>query len=101
MITITQGESWPIFLLLRQDGVLLTPDMLQDLEVHIGDNYRKLYSDGGVKFDAEMGKWYIFPTVEETAAMEEGTYKVCCHFCYYGGERYIRSIDTIRVKSCE
>lgn len=75
-ITIMQGDSYPIFLNLTQDGMILSPDLLSDLEVYVGENLRLSYADGTVMFDTSTKRWYIWPTQEQTFALEEGGNKV-------------------------
>lgn len=75
-ITIMQGDSYPIFLNLTQDGMALSPDLLSDLEVYVGENLRLSYVEGTVMFDTSSKRWYIWPTQEQTFALEEGGNKV-------------------------
>lgn len=100
MMKITQGESYPIFFNIKQDGMSLTPDMISDLEIHIGEMFQKSYQGGGVFYAADRGKWYIFPTTAETKAWEEGNHVVCAHFTYQNGETYIETAGRIIVDSC-
>ena len=74
-IQIMQGDSRAIFLNFTVNGAALTPDMIDDLEVMIGDDLRLAYSEDTVKYDASRSKWYIWPTQEQTFALDEGTYK--------------------------
>lgn len=76
MLTIKQGDSYGILLNLSQDGQVLVPDMVNDIEVCIGETLRYSAVDGGVKFDTNTNKWYIWPTQDETFSLEEGTHKV-------------------------
>lgn len=101
MIRITRGESYPIFFNIKQDGMTLTPDMIQDIEIHIGESYRKTFSSGGVMYSADRDKWYIFPTTAETNAFDEGTHNVCAHIIYKNGETYIKNASRIMVVSCD
>lgn len=100
MIRLKRGESYPIFFDIKQDGITLTPDMIQDLEIHIGESFRKSYLGGGVFYSADRGKWYIFPTTAETNAFEEGTTPACAHIIYQNGETYIETAGRIMVSSC-
>ena len=100
MIKITQGESYPIFFNIKQDGMSLTPDMILDLEIHIGEMFQKSRLGNGVFYDQTTGRWYIFPTAAETKAWEEGIHVVCAHFAYHNGETYIKDAGRILVSSC-
>ena len=75
-ITIKQGDSVAIFLDLTVNGQTLTPDMVDDLEVYVGEDLGYYYRNGGVKFDNATQRWYIWPTQEETFNLDEGSYKV-------------------------
>ena len=100
MIKITQGESYPIFFNIKQDGMSLTPDMILDLEIHIGETFKKSRLGNGVFYDQTTGRWYIFPTAAETKAWEEGSHVVCAHFTYHNGETYSKDAGRIMVSSC-
>lgn len=75
-IKMMQGDSYAIFVNLKIDGNPLTPNMVSEVEITIGDSLRKLYSAGGVKYDTSLLQWYISPTQEETLAMEPNGYDV-------------------------
>lgn len=75
-VTIMQGDSFPIFLNLVQDGAVLVPDMVDDLEIYVGEGLRFSYASGTVQYDNESARWYIWPTQENTFTLEEGSYKV-------------------------
>ena len=70
---IMQGDSYPIYMELTQDGAPLTPDMVAELEVCVGDKLRKLYSATEVFYDEASDRWYIHPTQEETFGLESNT----------------------------
>lgn len=97
MQKIRQGESYPIFINLMQDGYALTPDMVEDLKICIGKTYSQTYRSGGVGFDEETQQWYIIPTQEETLRMPQGSNDVCCHVKYQDGSVQVVIIDRIRV----
>lgn len=100
MIILKRGESYPIFFDIKQDGITLTPDMIQDLEIHIAEFFRKSYLGGGVFYSADRGRWYIFPTTMETSSFENGIFSVCAHIIYQNGETYIETAGRIMVSSC-
>ena len=75
-ITIMQGDSYPIFLNLKQNDAPLTEDYLDDLEVYVGENLRLTYAEGTVKYDKPSKRWYIWPTQEQTFNMEVGNQEV-------------------------
>ena len=78
----------------------LTPDMILNLEIHIGEMFKKSRLGNGVFYDQTTGRWYIFPTAAETKAWEEGSHVVCAHFTYHNGETYIKDAGHIMVSSC-
>ena len=74
---IMQGDSYPIYIELSQDGGPLLPEVLDELEICVGEAMRKLMSDGGAQFDEDSNRWYIHPTQQETFALDAGrAYKV-------------------------
>lgn len=75
-VEIMQGDSYAIFMDLTQDGNQLTPSMIDDLEVYVGESLRLSYLEDSVKYDSSSGRWYIWPTQEQTFALEEGSNKV-------------------------
>ena len=79
---IMQGDSYPLYIRLTIDGEVLTPDLILELEVCIGDVLRKLHSKDEVKFDYDSNCWYIWPTQEETLAMDVGQYSVVVRIKY-------------------
>lgn len=44
MTTIMQGDSYPIYIDLLQDGSPLKPHMIDDLAVYVGKSLSKTYS---------------------------------------------------------
>lgn len=68
---IMQGDSYPIPVEVTQDGLVVTPDMVSEVEITIGDAVRKTYTSGGVFFEENM--WYFLLTQEETFTLEGET----------------------------
>ena len=100
MTTIMQGDSYPIPITLHQDGVILKPFMIEDLEVCVGDNLRKTFLSNGVFFNEETMQWTFRLSQQDTFSMDEGVHDVYVRIKYLGqpesdvhGER----IDRIRV----
>lgn len=77
-----QGDSYVVPIDLEQSGVNLTPEMISDIEVCVGENLRKTYSDGGVGYDAANQRWYIRPTQEETLALAADGHEVIVRVKY-------------------
>ena len=100
MVTITQGESYPIYITLRQDGRILTPELVADVKICIG-NFHKTLSEGGVQFDAENQRWWIKPTQEETMSIPAASYMATAHVAYADGTVLITPLDYVMIRgSC-
>lgn len=85
VVKIMQGDSYVVFINLTVDQQVLTPEMVEDVEVCVGEVLRKTYSAGSVGFDAASQMWYIRPTQEETLAMEEDVYEVTARARFMDG----------------
>lgn len=81
-IRMMQGDSYIIFVSLSQDETAITPDMVADVEICIGDKIRKTYSGGTVGYDGESKEWYLKPEQKETLAVAPGTYDVIARVKY-------------------
>lgn len=81
-VKIMQGDSYAIPITLKQDGVILTPDAVADVEVCVGETMRKTWSSGGVGFDRNTQQWYIRPSQAETLALEADSYDVIVRVKY-------------------
>lgn len=83
---IMQGDSYPIYMELKQDGTVLTPREVNELEVCVGVDgdvrLRKLLSQEEVQFDEKTKRWYIHPTQQETLDLETGAYQVSVRIRY-------------------
>lgn len=77
-IKIMQGDSYPVFvaLKLKNTGEPITPDMVYEVEICVGEVLRKTYSSEEVFYDANEKEWYFVPTQSETLAMDPGAYEV-------------------------
>ena len=77
-VKIMQGDSYAVFVALRirQTGEPITPDMVSEVEITVGESLRKTYSAGEVHYDFDQGLWYFIPSQEETFAMEPDSYEV-------------------------
>lgn len=61
-----QGDAYgqPV-MLKRRTGEIITPDDVLEIEICI-DDVRKTYADGGVIWNAEIERWVVPLTQEET-----------------------------------
>ena len=66
-MNIMQGDSYPIPVEITQDGIVITPEMVEDVEVTVGKTVRKTLSGGGVTF--EDNTWYFLLSQEESFSM--------------------------------
>ena len=83
---IMQGDSYPIYIELTQDGDVLKPEMVSELEICVGEQLRKLHSQGEVGFDTDSDRWYIHPKQEETLKLQPGTYMVLARVRYQNSD---------------
>lgn len=70
-IKIMQGDAYRLPFRIKQDGVVITPEMIQDLEVTIG-SLRKTYSSGEITYSEEH--WLVYLSQEDTLAMTGSEY---------------------------
>lgn len=88
MVEIKQGDSYAIFLGLTQDGAILIPSMVDDIEICVGEGgLRFTYKETTVMFDDPSKQWLIWPTQEQTFAMEPGTHAVEIRVKYWNQNR--------------
>lgn len=85
-IKMMQGDSRSVFANLEIDGKTLTPDMVSEVEITVGESMRKLHSSGEVKYDPSKQQWYFIPTQEETLAMVPNGYEVQARIKLPNGE---------------
>lgn len=69
---IMQGDEYDIYINLKQDGEVLKPEWVDNIELCIGSNIRKTSSGESLLFDREEGKWYTRLRQNETLAMPCG-----------------------------
>ena len=86
-IKIMQGDSYAVFFGLDFNEEPITPDMLSDVEIVVGNgDIRKLYSSGEVIYDKDLKEWYFRPTQNETFALEPESYEVQARVKFRTGE---------------
>lgn len=81
---IMQGDEYAIYVNLRQDGIVINPNLVDDIEICIGDSIRKTYSSENVLFDSKEQKWYFRLLQSETLNMAEGQHEVIGRVKYTG-----------------
>lgn len=95
MITIRQGESMPRRVRIRQDGVILVPDMVADIKVCFGDLRFKM-SEQTLIYEEDA--WRFWPTQEQTMSMTPGYSMASIHIKYSDGAILIRDVEKIYVQ---
>lgn len=77
-VKMMQGDSYPVFVALNMKDTrdVITPDLVSDVEISVGESLRKTYSSGETLYDSKEREWYFIPTQEETLAMEPDSYEV-------------------------
>lgn len=73
---IYQGDSYNIPFSLEQADYALTPDMVSDLRIVVGEELSYTMSSGEVTFDSEKGLWYFRPEQSHTLALNPGSYSI-------------------------
>ena len=94
MITIIQGESFPILISLKNGKEPLKPKDVADLMVCL-DTISKKHSDGDIKFIEESEKWEFFPTQEDTKNTTPGFHSLWVTIKYAGG--IVRKLEGQRI----
>ena len=80
---IMRGDAYPVPLDLKQDGYVLTPDKVDDIEITVGNVITRKISSGGVFYNSDTQLWYIRLTQEETLAMAaDESYQVIARVKY-------------------
>ena len=73
-MTIMQGDAYYVPIDIKQDGVVLTPEMIDNVEVCVSSSVRKTSDDGGVVF--LDGQWYFRLSQNDTLGLEPGPHYV-------------------------
>lgn len=84
-IKMMQGDSYVVPINLMLNGHPLTPDIVTDVEICVGEGLRKTFTGGGVGYDTSKQRWYIRPTQEETLALEVEGYDVIARIKFSNG----------------
>lgn len=71
---IMQGDAYYVPIDIKQDGVVLTPEMIDTVEVSASSSVRKTNSDGGVVY--QNGRWYFRLSQNDTLNLEPGAHYV-------------------------
>lgn len=87
-VRMMQGDSYAVFveLRLKETAEAISPDMVSEVEITVGQSLRKLYSSGEVQYDHDLNQWYFVPEQKETLAMEPDSYEVQVRPKFANGE---------------
>ena len=88
-VKMMQGDSYAVFvsLTMEQTGDPITPSMVSDIEICVGDSLlRKTYASGEVMYDATQSLWYFVPTQEDTLGMEPDSYEAQARVKFLNGQ---------------
>lgn len=83
-VKIMRGDSYYIPVDITHDGVTVTPDMVDEIEISVGSALQKYMSDGSVIYD--NGTWYFRLSQEETFALEDSC-EVYVRTAYHGNPK--------------
>lgn len=68
-LKIMRGDSYYVPIEVLQDGKTVTPEIVKDIEVSVGESLQKRYANGDVIY--RDGEWYFRLSQEETFALPE------------------------------
>lgn len=87
-VKMMQGDSYAVFvnLKLTETEEPITPDMVSDVEIYVGDTIRKTHAAGEVLYDPEQCQWYFVPSQEETFALEPDSHEVQARIKFPNGQ---------------
>lgn len=77
-VKMMQGDSFAVFFAIRMNDTddLITPAMVSEVEVYVGDSIRKTYTSGEVSYDESQLQWYFVPSQENTFSLDPDSYEV-------------------------
>ena len=87
-VKIMQGDSYAVFVQLRllETQEPVTPGMVSDVEITVGESFRKTHAAGEVFYHAEIGQWYFVPSQQETFALDPDSYEVQARVKFRNGQ---------------
>ena len=77
-----QGDSYAIPLVLTQDGIPLTADLVQEIQLTVGGILHRSLGAGDLLLTDRPGRYCFIPTQAETLSMAPGTYDVAVRVKY-------------------
>ena len=81
-ISIHQGDSFAIPVVLTQDGLALSADLVREIQLTVGGILNRSLTDGTLLTTEKPGHYAFVPTQTETLAMTPGTYDVAVRVRY-------------------
>ena len=96
---ILQGDSYPIPVEILQDGDIVTPQMVEEVEITIGGDVRKTYTGGSIFYEDEV--WYFLLGQEDSFSLSGG-YDVLLRLKYTGSGNVVGTkIGKLSVEKAE
>lgn len=75
-MVIMRGDACNVPFDIKDNGQILTPEKVSEIEIFIGEDLRKLYTSGKVWFDNNDLRWYFRLSQEETFALPAAKHAV-------------------------
>lgn len=94
---IYQGDSYPIPFALMQAEYDLTPEMVSDIRLTVGESLSYEASAGEVFFDAATKRWFFRPSQAETLALDPDVYQVMAKVKYLNNPADVISVPCGRL----
>ena len=85
MITIIQGESFKIPVILQKGTQKLGPNDVADVQICVAGIHKK-YAKGGLTYDSTNQRWIFFPSQDDTLAAEPGITAMQVQIKYKDGQ---------------
>ena len=75
-MVMKQGDSYFVFVEMKINDDPITPDIIEDMEVSVGERLRYTYANQEVAYDTNRREWCFRPTQEDTFSLEPDNYPV-------------------------
>jgi hypothetical protein len=75
-MVMMQGDSYLVYIEMKINDDPITPYMVEDMEVSVGDRLRYTFAENQVGYDTAKREWFFRPTQEETFGLEPDNYPV-------------------------
>ena len=90
---IMRGDAYAVPVELTQAGYVLKPEMVDDVEITVGEILSRKYSSGEVLFNETDQRWYFRLTQQETLGMEaDEEYQVIARVKYTNDSADVKGV---------